>query len=38
MEKVFDIMSNRLAEVVSNVNDASRDIMTAAENMMDKQQ
>ena len=35
LEKVFDIMSNRLAEVVSNVNDASREIITAAENMME---
>ena len=35
LEKVFDIMSSRLAEVVSNVNDASREIMTAAQNMME---
>ena len=35
LEKVFDVMSNRLAEVVSNVNDASREIMTAAQSMME---
>ena len=35
LEKVFDVMSNRLAEVVSNVNDASREIMTAAHSMME---
>ena len=35
LEKVFDIMSSRLVEVVSNVNNASKDIMTAAKNMME---
>ena len=35
LEKVFDVMSSRLAEVVSNVNDASREIMTAAHSMME---
>ena len=35
LEKVFDTMSNRLAEVVSNVNNASIEIMTAAQNMME---
>ena len=35
LEKVFDVMSSRLAEVVSNVNDASREIMTAAQSMME---
>ena len=35
LEKVFDTMSNRLAEVVSNVNNASREIMTAAQSMME---
>ncbi|MCZ9838520.1 methyl-accepting chemotaxis protein [Brachyspira hyodysenteriae] len=35
LEKVFDVMSSRLAEVVSNVNNASREIMTAAQSMME---
>ncbi|MBW5395563.1 methyl-accepting chemotaxis protein, partial [Brachyspira hampsonii] len=35
LEMVFDIMSSRLAEVVYNVNNASKEIMTAAENMME---
>ena len=35
LEKIFDAMSNRLAEVVSNVHDASMEIITAAENMME---
>ncbi|CRF34584.1 methyl-accepting chemotaxis protein [Brachyspira suanatina] len=35
LEKVFDVMSSKLAEVVSNVNDASREIMTAAQSMME---
>ena len=35
LEKVFDVMSSRLAEVVSNVNNASREIMTAAHSMME---
>ena len=35
LEKIFDIMSNKLAEVVGNVNDTSREILTAANNMME---
>ncbi|OEJ14147.1 chemotaxis protein [Brachyspira hampsonii] len=35
LERVFDIMSSRLAEVVSNVSNASIEIMTAAQSMME---
>ena len=35
LERVFDLMSRRLSEVVSNVNKASDDIIEAAENMME---
>ena len=35
LERVFDLMSRRLSEVVSNVNKASDEIIEAAENMME---
>lgn len=35
LERVFDLMSSRLSDVVSNVNNASNEIIEAAENMME---